>query len=89
MTTASLKDFRDSLRIVPLTTGEGAEKLYTYWNNKNLDSPKTASLDEVIHIVQRSDGSFCLQIANCITEGRLEDLEAKLYAWALDEGWLD
>ena len=89
MTAASLKDFRDSLRIIPLATVGGAEKLYTYWNNDNLDSPKTASLDEVIHIVQREDGSFYLQIANCITEGRLEELEAKLYAWALDEGWLD
>lgn len=89
MATTSFRDFKDTLRVIPLVSKDNGDKLYTYWNNTSIDASVPADLDEIIHIAQRSDGSFCLTIANCIYEGELEDLEIKLYEWALDEGWLD
>jgi hypothetical protein len=89
MAATSFRDFKDTLQIIPLASGNSGEKLYTYWNNKGIMAPAPVDPDEIIHIVQRLDGSFCLTISNCIFEGELEDLEIKLYEWALDEGWLD
>jgi|688.fasta_scaffold604776_2 hypothetical protein len=89
MAKTSFRDFKDTLRVISLASGSSGDKLYTYWNNSSIDASSPIDLDEIIHITQRTDGSFCLAIANCIFEGDLEDLEIKLYEWALDEGWLD
>lgn len=85
----SFRDFKDTLRVIALASMDSGDKLYTYWNNTSIDLSAPLDLDEIIHITQRADGSFYLAIANCIFEGGLEDLEMKLYEWALDEGWLD
>lgn len=85
----SFRDFKETLRVIAPASTDSGNKLYTYWNNTSIDLSATVDLDEIIHIAQRPDGSFFLTIANCIFEGELEDLEIKLYEWALDEGWLD
>lgn len=85
----SFRDFKETLRVIALASTDSGNKLYTYWNNTSIDMSAPVDLDEIIHITQRPDGSFFLTIANCIFEGELEDLEMRLYEWALDEGWVD
>jgi hypothetical protein len=89
MAILTLQDFRDTLLVIPVA-GEGRdETIYTYWNNRNIELCDALNLEEVLHVVKRADGSFYLQIANLIYEGKLEDLEEKLYQWAIDEEWLN
>lgn len=63
------------------------EDVYSYWNNKSLDST-CYGLEEVLHIRRKADGSFYLEIGNILYHGSLAELEEKLFEWARDEGWL-
>lgn len=84
----SLAEFTATLR---LTWGDPAlegEKVFSYWNNECVTSDAVNS-EEVLHIVRARNGEFRLEIANLLHRGTLEELEGILYAWALDEGWLD
>jgi len=86
--TASIAEFRATLRLTLQDPVAPGEKVFSYWNNE-LVTAATCDRDEVLHIVRGVDGSFLLEIANLSHRGSLEELEGILYAWALDEGWLD
>jgi hypothetical protein len=84
----SLAEFTATLK---LTWGDPAlegEKVFSYWNNESVSSDSVNS-EEALRIVRARNGEFRLEIANLLHKGTLEELEGILYAWALDEGWLD
>jgi hypothetical protein len=86
--TASIAEFRASLRLTWADPRSPGERVFSYWNNEAVTS-ESCDRDEVLHIVRSADGGFRLEIANLLHSGSLEELEGILYAWALDEGWLD
>lgn len=88
MTAVTLSQFRATLRLTWVDAEGRGEKVFSYWNNESV-THDLCNREEVLHIVRRSDGSFYLQIANQLQEGALEELEAALFEWALDEGWFD
>ena len=88
MAAASLSEFRGTLRLTWIDAEGRGEKVFSYWNNEAV-THESCDREEILHIVRRHDGSFYLQIANQLQEATLEELEENLYAWALDEGWLD
>jgi hypothetical protein len=88
MAPVTLAQFRATLRLTWIDAEGREEKVFSYWNNESV-THDLCNREEVLHIVRRSDGSFYLQIANQLQEATLEELEENLYAWALDEGWLD
>ena len=85
---ASIAEFRASLRLTWADPRSPGERVFSYWNNEAVTS-ESCDRDEVLHIVRSADGGFRLEIANLLHSGSLEELEGILYAWALDEGWLD
>lgn len=85
---ASIAEFRATLRLTGQDPEAAGEKVFSYWNNGSVTA-EACDREEVLHIVRAADGSFRLEIANLIHTGSLEELEGILYAWALDEGWLD
>jgi hypothetical protein len=88
MTAVTLSQFRATLRLTWIDAEGRGEKAFSYWNNESV-THDVCNREEVLHIVRHFDGSFCLQIANIVQEGSLEELEEALYEWASDEGWLD
>ena len=88
MSAVSLSEFRATLRLTWIDAEGRGEKVFSYWNNEAV-TPESCDREEVLHIVRRHDGTFYLQIANLVQEGTLEELEAALHAWALDEGWFE
>ena len=84
----SLAEFTATLKLTWNDPARGGEKVFSYWNNEAVCSDSVNS-DEVLHIVRARNGEFRLEIANLLHTGTLEELEGILYAWALDEGWLD
>lgn len=88
MAPVTLAQFRATIRLTWLDAEGRGEKVFSYWNNESV-THDLCNREEVLHIVRRSDGSFYLQIANQLQVGGLEELEETLYAWALDEGWLE
>lgn len=88
MAVISLSEFRATLRLTWVDAEGRGEKVFSYWNNEAV-THDMCNREEVLHIIRRFDGSFYLQIANQLLEGGIEELEAALFAWALDEGWLD
>ena len=88
MAAVSLSEFRATLRLTWVDAEGCGEKVFSYWNNEAVN-PESCDREEVLHIVRRHDGTFYLQIANLVQEGTLEELEAALHAWALDEGWFE
>ena len=88
MSNVSIADFRETLKIGKSGLAGCSEDVYTYWNNKSIDSASPA-LEEVLHIRRKDDGSFYLEIGNILHRGSLAELEEKLFEWARDEGWLD
>jgi hypothetical protein len=87
MAVPSLKEFRASLRLTWESPESLDELIFSYWNNASATS-SFCDTEEVLHINRSRDGSFYLQISNLVHTGTLEELEAILYTWALDEGWL-
>jgi len=83
----SIADFRETLKILKGDLGDYSEDIYSYWNNKSIDSANPRP-EEVLHIRKKSDGSFYLEIGNMLHHGSLAELEEKLFEWARDEGWL-
>ena len=88
MAAASIEEFRATLRLTWEFRESPRELIFSYWNNEMV-TPSFCDTDEVLHITRGPDGSFHLQIANLVHKGSLEELEEILYAWALDEGWLE
>ena len=88
MSAVSLSEFRATLRLTWIDAEGRGEKVFSYWNNEAV-TRESCDREEVLHIVRRHDGTFYLQIANLVQEGTLEELEAALHAWALDEGWFE
>ena len=84
----SIAEFRATMRLTWAAPDSPGLKVFSYWNNNSVTFER-CDCEEVLHIVRQSDGSFCLEIANLRHSGSLEELEGILYAWALDEGWLD
>lgn len=87
MATASLEEFKATLRLTWDDPSTDGERVFSYWNNQRV-TPSFCDREEVLHICRRSDGTFYLEIANLVHEGPLEELELILYRWAEDEGWL-
>ncbi len=87
MSIVSIADFRETLKILKGGLGDYSEDIYSYWNNKSIDSVNPR-LEEVLHIRKKGDGSFNLEIGNLMHHGSLAELEEKLFEWARDEGWL-
>lgn len=85
---ASIAEFRATLRLTWSPPDCHGEKVFSYWNNDAVTSD-ACDREEVLHIIRAEDGAFRLEIANLQHSGSLEELEGILYAWALDEGWLD
>jgi len=85
---ASIAEFRATMRLTWADPDSPGLKVFSYWNNDSVTFER-CDCEEALHIVRRVDGSFCLEIANLRHSGSLEELEGILYAWALDEGWLD
>ena len=81
----TLAGFRATLRVTWADPESPGERVFSYWNNESV-THESCDREEVLHIVRRHDGTFYLQIANLVQEGTLEELEAALHAWALDEG---
>lgn len=88
MVSASVEEFRATLRLTWDDPSTNGERIFSYWNNQSVTS-SSCDREEVLHICRRTDGSFYLEIANLVHEGPLEQLEDTLYRWAADEGWLD
>ena len=84
----SLEEFTATLRLTWNDPAGAGEKVFSYWNNECVTSD-AVNLEEVLHIMRARNGEFRLEIANLLHKGTLEELEGTLYAWALDEGWLD
>jgi len=84
----TLARFRATLRLTWADPESPGERVFSYWNNEAV-TPEACDRAEVMHIVRASDGAFCLEIANLLHTGNLEDLEEILYEWACDEGWFD
>ena len=87
LSSVSIADFRKTLKIRKSDLAIYGEDVYSYWNNKPIDSP-CPGLEEVLHIRRKGDGSFYLEIGNILHHGSLAELEEKLFEWARDEGWL-
>lgn len=85
---ASIAEFRSTLRLTWADPELPGVRVFSYWNNEAVTSER-CDREEVLHIIRGADGAFCLEIANLRHSGSLEELEEILYAWALDEGWLD
>jgi hypothetical protein len=88
MVVASIKEFRATLRLTWESQEHPDELIFSYWNNEGVTSSCCDTV-EVLHITRHMGGPFCLQIANLIHRGTLEELEEVLYSWAVDEGWLE
>jgi hypothetical protein len=88
MAPVTLAQFRATLRLTWVQAECPGEKVFSYWNNQSVAYDK-CNREEVLSIARRLDGSFYLEIANQLYEGRLEELEEVLFIWARDEGWLD
>jgi len=84
----SLEEFTATIRLTWIDPAGAGEKVFSYWNNECVTSDAVNS-EEALHIVRARNGEFCLEIANLLHKGTLEELEGILYAWALEEGWLD
>jgi hypothetical protein len=86
--TASLAEFRATLKLTCSDPDGLGEKVFSYWNNQDV-TYESCDRAEVLHIARMNDGTFHLEIANLHHVGTLEQLEEILYAWAQDEGWFD
>jgi len=84
---ATLKAFRATLKLTWEDQSLDGDKIFSYWNNWATTSNQ-CDMEEVLHIIRRIDGTFYLQIANQLYEGKLEELEEILFEWARCEGWL-
>ena len=84
----SLAEVTATLKLTWNDPARDGEKVFSCWNNETVCSDSVNS-EEVLHIVRARNGEFRLEIANLLHTGTLEELEGILYAWALDEGWLD
>jgi len=84
----TLSEFRATLRLTWVDAEGRGEKIFSYWNNKEV-AHDSCNRQEVLHITRMADGRFCLEIANTVRGGTLEELEEDLFNWARDEGWLD
>ena len=88
MKRVSVEQFRATLKISVDEQKAPGEVIYSYWNNQ-LASSTCCNIEEVLHIMRRSDGLFYLEIGNLVHTASLAILEEKLFEWARDEGWLD
>jgi hypothetical protein len=83
----SIDQFRASMTIIDDVSLLTEEKILCY-GGFTIKLGEALNIDDLLHIVQRSDKTFYLQIGNMEYISELSELEQILYEWAKHEEWI-
>lgn len=87
MAPMSIAQFRASMTIIDDVSPLTEQKIFCY-GGFTIKHDEAFNIEELLHIVQRQDKTYYLQIGNMEYISGLSELEQILYDWAKHEEWI-